>query len=124
MARFEIDGKEYELKLTYKAVKYLDGLHEGGALALVGRALQGDLDTFTNVVHAGLLHTGENFAKEKVELALEEAFEAEKLDYETVHKTVNEVLLDSFFYRKIVANLKAQNPEAFEQLDKLLTTTE
>ena len=25
MATFEIDGKEHELKLTYKAIKYLNG---------------------------------------------------------------------------------------------------
>lgn len=120
MARFEVGGKEYDLKLTYKAVKHLEGLYEGGSLGFVGQAMTGDLDVFTNTVHASLFHTGENFAKEAVEQAIEEAFDAEKIDLEYIHKTINEVVLESFFFAKVVRNLKAKNPEAFEQLNEML----
>jgi hypothetical protein len=120
MARFEVKGKEYELKLTFASVKHLDGLFEGGSLGLIGKAIAGELDTFTHIVHAGLFHTGENIAYKDIEKAIEEAFEAEKLDMDYVLKTSNEVVTESFFYKKTVAKLLAKNPEAMEQMNELL----
>ncbi len=120
MARFEIEGKEYELKLNFASVKYLDSLYEGGSLGLIGRALSGDLDTFTHVVHAGLFHTDKNFSLKSVEQAIEDAFENEKLDLDYALKIVNEVVTDSFFYKKVVAKLLAKSPEAKAELDELL----
>ncbi len=120
MARFEIGGKEYELKLNYASVKYLDALYEGGSLGLLGKALSGDLDTVVHVIHAGLFHTGENFTLKDVEKAVEEAFETEKFDLDYALKLVNEVVTESFFYRKTVAKLLAKAPEAKATMDELL----
>jgi hypothetical protein len=39
---------------------------------------------------------------------------------EYVLKTSNEVVSESFFYKKIVAKLVAKNPEAMEQMNELL----
>jgi hypothetical protein len=120
MARFEVNGKEFELKLTFASVKYLDSLFDGGSLGLIGKAIAGDLDTFTQIVHAGLFHTGENISFSDVEKAIENAFESEKLDMDYVLKTSNEVVAESFFYKKIVTKLVAKNPEAMEQMNELL----
>lgn len=120
MATFEINGKEYELKLTFKAVRHLNGLYEGGAYALIGKALMGDLDTFINIVHAGLLHTGENFKLKDVEGAIQQLFDEEKLDQDTITKISNEVVTESFFYKKTVDKLLRDNPQAKKALETLM----
>ena len=119
MATFEVNGKEYELKLTFKAVRHLNGLYEGGAYALIGKAIMGDLDAFVNIVHAALLHTGENFALKDVETAIEQLYEAEKLDQDSVTKICNEVVVNSFFYKKTVDKLLRDNPQAKKALETL-----
>lgn len=119
MARFEVAGKEYDLKLTFASVKHLNGLLQGGSLELIGRAMTGDLDTFVNIVHAGLFHTGENFSLKAIEKAVEEAFEAEKIDMDYVLKVSNEVVTDSFFYKKTVEKLLKNDPKAAKELANL-----
>lgn len=120
MARFEIDEKEYELKLTFASVKHLGNLYEGGALALIGRAVSGDLDTFAYIVHAALFHTGENISLKKVNEAIEKLFDAEQLDMDAVLKISNEVVIESFFFKKTVAKMMKQDPKAFAMLKELL----
>lgn len=119
MANFEINGKEYELKITFKAVKILNGQFDGGSYELIGKALGGDLDAFPKIVHAALLHTGENFSKKAVEEAIEEAVDSEQLSLEDVTKICNEVVTDSFFYKATVEKLMRKNPEMKEALDQL-----
>lgn len=109
---FEINGKPYELKLTFKAVRYLNALHSGGAYELIGKAIMGDLDTFIHVVYAGLMHADEGFKLKDVEKAIEELYAAEKLDQDYISKVCNEVVTKSFFYRETVNKLLKDNPEA------------
>lgn len=120
MAYFEIKGKEYELKLTYKSVKRLNKAFEGGSFELIGRAVQGDLDALPIILHAGLLHTDENFTKADVEQAIEQAIEQEKLSFDGIIKLTNEVVTDSFFYRPTVEKLTKNNPEMKKALEQLL----
>lgn len=120
MATFEINGKEYELKLTYAAVKRLNKVHEGGSFELIGKALQGDFDTFPHVVHAGLLHTGENFTLEDVEKTIEDAVENEKLSFDDIMRLSNEVVTQSFFYKPTVDKMAKKNPEMKQALEQLL----
>lgn len=120
MATFEINGKEYELKITYAAVKRLNNVHEGGSFELIGKAMQGDFDTFPHIIHAGLLHTGENFAFKDVEQAIEEAVEAEKLSLDDILRLSNEVVTNSFFYKPTVDKLTKKNPEMKKALEELL----
>jgi Phage tail assembly chaperone protein, TAC len=120
MATFEINGKEHELKLTFKAVRYLNSLYDGGAYALIGKAIMGDLDTFVHIVHAGLMHTGENFKLKDVEKAIEDLFEAEKLDQDEVTRISNEVVTGSFFYKKTVDKLLKDNPQAKKAIETLM----
>lgn len=119
MATFEINGKEYELKITYKAVKLLNGQFEGGSYELIGKSLSGDLDAFPKIVHAALLHTNENFSKKAVDEAIEDAVDNGKLSLEDVTKICNEVVTDSFFYKATVEKLIRKNPEMKEALDQL-----
>ncbi|KMK75458.1 tail assembly chaperone [Alkalihalobacillus pseudalcaliphilus] len=121
MATFEIEGKEYELKLTYASVKYLDKHSENGQMGLVGLAMMGDLDIFPHIVHAGLFHAKQNFTLAHIEAEIEKAFEAEKLDLDGIIKLSNEVVTKSFFYKKTVDKFMklSGDPKATEALAKL-----
>ncbi|AUG37128.1 tail assembly chaperone [Bacillus velezensis] len=120
MARFEIEGEEYELKLTFKSVKHLDGLYQGGSFELIGKALVGDLETFVHIVHAGLFHTEKNISISKVRSAIEEGVEKEVLDMDTILKITNEVVSNSFFYKKTAEKLLKKDPKAAEMLAGIL----
>jgi len=119
MTLFEIDGKEYELKLTYKSIKYLNGLFEGGSYELIGRAIQGDFDAFPKIVHAALFHTDENFSLATVESEIEKLIDEEKITLEDVTAICDEVVTQSFFYRKTVDKLMENNPEMKKALKQL-----
>lgn len=121
MATFEINGKDYELKLTYAAVKRLNGIHEGGSFELIGKAMQGDFETFPHIIQAGLLHTGENFTLKDVEKAIEDAFDNEQLSLDSILKISNEVVTQSFFYKPTIDKLAKQNPEMKQALEQLLS---
>ncbi|ETB71265.1 hypothetical protein A943_07750 [Bacillus sp. CPSM8] len=120
MARFEIEGNEYELKLTYASVEYLNGLYKGGSFELIGKALMGDLEAFPNIIHAGLFHTGKNFSIKKIREAIEAAISEEKLDMDEIMKLSNEVVSKSFFYKKTVEKLLKKDPQATEMLADFL----
>jgi hypothetical protein len=120
MEHFEIEGKEYELNLTYESVKHLNGQFDGGSMELIGRAMMGDLDTFTKIVHAGLFHAGQNFSFATVDKEIEKAFKAEKIDMDYVLKTSNEVVTESFFYKKMAEKLLKSDPKAAEQFKMLM----
>ena len=121
MATFEIDGKEYELKITFESVKRLNKAFDGGSYELIGKAIAGDLDAFPLVIHAALIHTNEKFTIKKVEQAIEDLFEKEALSFEDIQKILIEVVTESFFYKPTVAKLMSQSPEmkaAYEQVIK------
>lgn len=123
MATFEIDGKEYELKITFEAVKRLNNEFEGGSYELIGRALAMDVSIFPKVVYAALIHTGEKFTLKKIEKAIDELFEKEVMTFETVQRILVEVVAESFFYKPTVQKLLNQDPgmkQAYEQVIKSL----
>ena len=119
MAVFNIDGKEFELKLTYKAVKHLNGLFDGGAYEIVGKALSADLDAFPKVIHAALIHTGENFSIKEVEDAIESAIDDEVLAFEDISKILDEVVTQSFFFKATVTKMMERNPEMAKALKQI-----
>lgn len=120
MANFTINGKEHELKLTYKGVKKLNGLYDGGAFAVLGKAMMGDLDTFPHIIQAALIHTDENYTLEAVEQAIDEAMDNESLDLDAIIRLSNEVVTQSFFYKATVNKLLADNKPAKKALEQLL----
>lgn len=115
-----MNGKEHEVKLTWESVKYLNKVVEGGSLAVVGQALQGDLDLLPHVIHAGLKHTGENYKFADVEKAIELAVTEERLDFLEILRISNEVVSESFFYAPMVTKMLAKTKGAKEQIDSLL----
>lgn len=119
MATFEINGKEYELKITYKAVKHLNGQFKGGSYEVIGKALSGDLDAFPKIVQAALIHTDEKFTQKDVEQAIEDAVDEESISLEDITAICNEVVTDSFFYKATVEKLMEKNPEMKKALDQL-----
>lgn len=120
MANFTINGKEHELKLTYKGVKHLNALYSGGALDVVGKAIAGDLDTFPHIIQAALLHTGENYSIDTIEKAIDDATESEQLDFLGIMRLSNEVVTQSFFFKATVAKLLADNKQAKKAMEQLL----
>lgn len=121
MATFEINGKEYELKLTYQSVKRLNKLYEGGTYELIGRALQGDIEMFPHVLQAALLHTGENFSLKTIEERVEELIANEQLTFDDISKIINEVVTNSFFYKPTVQRLVKRDPEAKKLIEEILS---
>lgn len=120
MELFEINGKEYELKLTLNSVKYLNKLHDGGAYVLIQQALTGDIDTFISIVHAGLFHTEQGFKLADIEKSIDEGIENEKIDLAYINKISYGVVAESFFYKKTLDKMFANDPEAREQIEALM----
>lgn len=120
MATFKIDGKEHELKINYNGVKYLNAIYEGGSYEMIGKAMMGDLEAFPYIVHAALKHTEQNYTLAAVEKALSEAMDAEELDMDAILKISNEVVTQSFFYKKTVEKLLKDNKQAKKALEQLL----
>jgi len=119
MNTFEINGKEYELKLTFESVNRLNNNFKGGTYELVGKALAGDIEAFPTVVHAALIHTGEGFTKKDVNKEIERMFENQEITFDDIQRIMNKVVTESFFYKPTVQKLMNQNPEmkkAYEEL--------
>lgn len=119
MATFKIGGKEHELKLTYKAVKRLNSQFEGGSMEVIGKAIAGDFDAFPHIVHAGLMHTEAGYTLDDVEQAIEEAFEAEKLDLREMMRISDAVVTSSFFYKATADKMLAKDKRVKQTLDDL-----
>lgn len=120
MERFEINGEEHEIKLNLKSVKYLNGLYQGGAFMLIQKAISGDIDTFVEIVYAGLFHTEKGFKKKDVEKAVEDGIENEVIDLDFINRTSYGVVAESFFYKKTVDKMFASDPEAKKQIEALM----
>src|SRR5690625_7318048 len=119
MATFTINGKEYELKITYEAVNRLNQAVDGGSYELIDKAIAGDFEAFPIIVHAALLHTRENFSLKDVKDAIEVMYSNEAITFDDTQRIANEVVPESFFYKPTVTKMMNQNPEmkkAYEQL--------
>lgn len=118
--QFEIDGKEYELKITHESIKHLNKSEDNGVYGLLGNILKAEFNTYLNVVYAGLLHTKEGFTKEKVENAVYEKIEKQELDFDTIQKTMYHLVAENFFYKATMNKLLAKEPEAKKQIEELM----
>src|SRR5690625_6912074 len=119
MATYEIDGKDDELKLTYKAIKYLNGKFEGGSYELIGNAIQGDIVSFPLIVHAGLFNTGKDYTLKSVEERVEELIDNGELTLEGISKITDEGITKRFFYKATVDKMMKNNPEMKKALEQL-----
>lgn len=119
MITFEIDGKEYELKLTYQSIKRLNTAFDGGSYEVIGKAIAGDFEAFPIIVHSALLHTGENVSFKAVEKEIETLIDNEKISMEDVARICDSVVTQSFFYRATVEKLMKNNPEMKKALAQL-----
>lgn len=119
MATIEINEKEYELKLTYESIKYLNKQFEGGSYELIGLAIQGDIEAFPKIVHAGLFHADEKFTLKKVEGRIEELINTGEMSLEDISTISDEVVTQSFFYKATVEKLMRNSPEMRQALEQL-----
>lgn len=120
MFMFEIKGKEEEIKITLNSIKYLNGLNENGAFEFIQKALSGDLETYVDVIFAGLFHTKKGYKKEDVEEAIDEKIANEELDLATINATLYGLVSEHFFYKATLDKMFKENPEAKEELEKLM----
>lgn|SRR5699024_678253 len=120
MKFFEIKDEEHELKIDLESVKYLNGLYEGGAFTLIQKAIQGDIDTFIEIVYAGLFHTKKGFKKKDIVKAVEDGIANEQIDLDFINSTSYGVVADSFFYKKTVDKMFKNEPEAKKQIEEMM----
>lgn len=119
MSKFEISGKEYEIKLDFKAVQELNKQYSS-PLEFVGEIVSGSLSAFINCVYAGLQHTGKGFGRTMIEKEIEEQIEGEKLDLSDIMRIGYEVVENCFFYKKTVNNLLDKDPNMKSMLKDLM----
>ncbi|PRT06947.1 hypothetical protein C6356_00540 [Bacillus wiedmannii] len=116
--RFEVKGKEHELKYGFEAIKLIDG--NGGPFEFVQKAMQGGISDFVDVVYYALIHTGEGITRKDVEAELEKQLASEELSFDDILKFNKAVVLNSFFFQKTVNKLLASMTEdqkkSFESL--------
>lgn len=120
MVRFEIKGEDHELKINLASVKYLNGMSKEGAYGLLGKVLMGDIETFEEIVYAGLFHTDKGFSKKDVQQAIDEKIEKEEIDFNYMHKTGYELIANHFFFKKTLEKMLEKEPEAKKQIEALL----
>lgn len=124
LVTFEINDKEYELKLTYKSIKYLNGNFKGGSYELIGKSIQGDIEAFPFIVHAGLFHTSENIAFKTVEERIEELVDNGELTQEDIAEISDKVVTQSGFFKATVDKIMKNNPEMKKGLEQLRGKTD
>ncbi|HDR3899222.1 TPA: hypothetical protein QCO88_001728 [Bacillus cereus] len=116
--RFEVKGKEHELKYGFEAIKLIDG--NGGPFEFVQKAMQGGLEDFVDVIYYALIHTGEGITRKDIEEEIERQLLSEELSFDDILKVNKAVVLNSFFFKKTVNKLLASMGEdqkkAFESL--------
>lgn len=116
--RFEVKGKEYELKYGLEALKLID--KNGGSFEFVQKAMKGGFLDFVDVIYYALLHTGEGFTKKDVEKEIENKLQSEELTLDEILKINHAVVLNSFFFKKTVNKLLADmTPEQKASFEKL-----
>ncbi|MED2615418.1 hypothetical protein COF41_25565 [Bacillus toyonensis] len=116
--RFEVKGKEHELKIGIEAIKLIDS--NGGPFEFVQKAMQGGLEDFVDVIYYALIHTGEGITRKDIEEEIERQLLSEELSFDDILKVNKAVVLNSFFFKKTVNKLLASMGEkekkAFESL--------
>jgi|SRR5690625_980792 len=121
MAKFEIDGTEYELRLDYDAIVTLNKSFKGGSMELIGQVLASNIEVYPIIIHAGLLHTGEKITKKQVEKELSKLINEQKITLEDLRKLGGELVTENFFYKPTLDKLLAIDPEAKKAYGQLMS---
>lgn len=119
MIMFEVNDEVYEVKLTFESIKYLNGKDEGGAFAFIQKALSGDLDTYVDIIFAGLFHTEKGFTRKDIEKAVEEGIINEQIDLAEVNSTCYGIVSESFFYKQTFRKM-FPDEESRQEMDELM----
>lgn len=118
MAVFEIDGKEYELKLINSTTKVIAKRYEGGHMGFLGQCMSGDEDTFEDAVYYGLKHTNEGFTRKKIEEEIGKKKDNEELSLKGMLSIIDEVIFESFFYKEQVERM-TKDKETKQQFEMI-----
>lgn len=120
MLVFQIEGKEYPLKMTFQGVEHLNSLYQGGAMEVIGKAILNDLTLFKQVIHAALLHNKAGISIKQVETELENMFEQEKLTGDYIKDLLNALVVKHFFYAPIVKRIMKTDKQLTAQLEAFM----
>ncbi|KFM98610.1 hypothetical protein D0U04_13860 [Bacillus clarus] len=116
--RFEVKGKEYELKYGLEAIELID--ENGGPFEFVQKAMQGKMSDFVSVIYYALIHTEDGITRKDIEEEIKRQLVAEELSFDDVLKFNKAVVLNSFFFQKTVNKLLAtmteEQKKSFESL--------
>ncbi len=115
--KFTIEGEAHELKLNWESMKQLNKMYGDGQFQLIGSALTGDLETYSRIIYAGLIHTNKDYTVYQVEDAINEAFESGKITLSELYDTIYTVLLDNPFYKATVDKMIGKSSEVKEALE-------
>jgi len=118
MAKFEIEGKEYELIFKTKALFEIEK-EDIGPFELMGEIMQGKASSFITLTYLCLLHTGQGFTKEKIKKEIGEKVESEKMDLDYIMSTGYEVVSNDFFFKKTFKKMKKADPEGIKMMDMI-----
>ncbi|MHC8516203.1 tail assembly chaperone [Sporosarcina sp. ITBMC105] len=118
--KFTIKGETHDLKLNFEGIKHLNLIHEGGSYEVIGKALMGDLETFTHVIDAALRHTGNPYTLEEIEKAIDEAVDSELISLKEVLRMSHKIVAEHSFYKDTVDKLLAADENARTTLEQLL----
>lgn len=92
MTSFKISDNVHELRISYDGVKYLN-------------EIVADADFHSQVILAGLYHTGENYTLSDVKQAIKD----ERLDSSEVKRISDEIVNASNHYNLVVAMMLKEN---------------
>ncbi|KEK22467.1 tail assembly chaperone [Bacillus gaemokensis] len=116
--RFEVKGKEYELKYGLEAIELID--ENGGPFEFVQKAMQGKIGDFVSVIYYALIHTEQGITRKDVEEEIKRQLASEELSFDDVLKFNKAVVLNSFFFQKTVnkllASMTEEQKKSFESL--------
>ena len=117
---FEIKGEVVDLKLTWKATRYLADIYEGGTFELIGKAIMGNLETFPHIIYASVMHSEKDYSLSDVEDALDDAVNSGALTMHDILRLSNLLITKSPFYASTVDKLLVGDDNARQSIDALL----
>lgn len=118
MAKFEINGKDHDLRIDFKAIQEIQKKYS--PLEFVGEVLSGNINAFVDCLYFGTRHEKNSVGRKMIEEDVESKIEAEKLDMSEIMKLGHEVVSESFFFKKTVNNMLSQDPTMKATLEAII----
>lgn len=117
MPKFKVNGKEHELKLTYKGIEVINALYQA-PIEFVGLIIGGHINAFVDCLYASLQEQG--IGKELIRQEVIKQIEEGELDLSDIMRIGYEVVSKSFFFQKTVNSLIGKDPQMKAMLEEVM----